>query len=68
MGRLVDAAIPFFVGIYCLLVGFRLVGSKPGTNPKYDQFHAQYGLVFKLIGVGLILLSVFYLTIRSGGR
>jgi hypothetical protein len=33
MGALVNAAIPFVVGAYCLLVGFRIVGSKPGGNP-----------------------------------
>ncbi len=68
MGQLVNAAIPFCVGIYVLLVGFRLVGSKPGVNPKFDEWHARFGTLLKVLGVCCILLSIFYLTLGSGRR
>jgi hypothetical protein len=68
MGPLVNAAIPFFVGIYCLLVGFRVVGSKPGVNPKYDQWHGRFGIFFKIAGPVLMVLGIFYLVIDSARR
>jgi hypothetical protein len=68
MGQLVNAAIPFCVGVYALLVGFRVVGARPGVNPKYDQWHARFGIVMKLIGALCMVLAVFYLTTGSGGR
>jgi hypothetical protein len=68
MGTLINAAIPFVVGVYCLLVGFRVVGSKPGANPKYDEWHAKFGIFLKVAGPVLMLLGVFYLVIGSGRR
>jgi hypothetical protein len=68
MGQLVNAAIPFCVGVYVLLVGFRFIGKKPGVDPKFDQWHARFGIVMKVIGVVCILLSIFYLSIGSGRR
>jgi hypothetical protein len=68
MGPLVNAVIPFLVGVYCLLVGFRIVGSKPGVNPKFDAWHARFELFLKIAGPVLILLAVFFLLSGSGGR
>jgi hypothetical protein len=61
MGALVNAAIPFGVGIYCLLVGFRVVGKKPGEDPKFDAMLAKFGLFFRLAGAVLIVLAVLFL-------
>jgi hypothetical protein len=63
MGALVNAAIPFAVGVYCLLVGFRVIGKKPGADPKFDAWHARFGIFFKVAGPILILLAIFYLGI-----
>jgi hypothetical protein len=68
MGSFVNSAIPFCVGIYCLLVGFRVVGSKPGVNPKYDQWHERFGLFFKIAGPVLMVVGVIYLAIDLGRR
>jgi hypothetical protein len=68
MGALVNAAIPFCVGVYCLLVGFRLVGNKPGENPRYDQWHARFGIFLKVAGPVLMVLAVFYLILDSARR
>jgi hypothetical protein len=65
MGALINAAIPFFVGIYCLLVGFRVVGKKPGEDPKFDAWFARFGIFFKIAGPILMALAVFYLAIGS---
>ncbi len=66
MGALVDAAIPFLVGVYCLLIGFRVIGSKPGADPKYDEWHARFGPFLKVAGPILFIVAIFYLTSHSG--
>jgi hypothetical protein len=66
MGSLVNAAIPFCVGVFCLLVGFRVVGKKPGADPKYDAWHARFGTFFKVAGPVLMALGVLYLALGSG--
>ncbi len=65
MGSLVNAAIPFFVGIFLLLVGFRVIGKKPGEDPKFDEWHARFGVFFKVAGPVLIVLAVFYLVLGN---
>jgi hypothetical protein len=66
MAALINAAIPFLVGVYCLLVGFRIVGSKPGVNPKYDRWHTRFGPFLKLAGPVLMAVAVFLLVLGSG--
>ena len=68
MGSLINAAIPFFIGIYCLLVGFRVVGSKPGVNPKYDQMLERFGIFFKIAGPVLMVLGIIYLLMDYSRR
>lgn len=65
MGALVNAAIPFFVGVFVLLVGFRVVGKKPGEDPKFDEWHARSGVFLKVAGPILIVLAIIFLL---GGR
>ena len=68
MGSLVNAAIPFCVGVYCLLIGFRVVGKKPGADPKYDAWHARFGMFLKVAGPVLMGIGVLYLVLDSGRR
>jgi hypothetical protein len=68
MGALVNAAIPFCVGIYCLLVGFRIVGKKAGDDPKFDEWHARFGVFFKVAGPILMILGIIFLVMGSGRR
>ena len=68
MATLINAAIPFFAGVYCLLVGFRVVGKKPGADKKYDEWHARFGNVMKVCGGVLIVLAFGYLMHDIGSR
>ena len=68
MAQVINAAIPFLVGVFCLLTGFGVIGKKPGVDPKFDQWHARFGNCLKVAGVVLILLAGFYLVIGSGRR
>jgi hypothetical protein len=68
MGSLINAAIPFFVGVFVLLVGFRFVGKKPGEDPKFDEWHAKFGVFLKIAGPVLMILAVFYVILDSQRR
>jgi hypothetical protein len=65
MAQLVNAAIPFLVGVFCLLVGFRVIGSKPGVNPKFDAMHARFGTFFKIAGPVLMIIAIALLVMES---
>jgi hypothetical protein len=58
IGALVDAAIPIAAGLYCTLLGYRVVGKKAGESEKYDRWHARSGKMFKVGGPALMLLGV----------
>jgi hypothetical protein len=65
MGVLVNAAIPFLVGIFCLLVGFRVIGSKPGVDAKFDAMHARFGTFFKVAGPVLMIIAIVLLAMGN---
>ncbi len=44
IGELVNAVIPFFVGISATLLGYRVVGKKPGASFKYDDWYKNSAL------------------------
>jgi hypothetical protein len=56
---LADAAIPLFGGIYATLLGFRLVGKKPGVSPKFDEWHDRRGALLRGLGPFLVLFSLW---------
>jgi hypothetical protein len=58
-GQLLNGAIPVLGGIYATLVGFRLIGKKPGVNTKYDDWHNRYGLLLKILGPLTVLFGMF---------
>jgi hypothetical protein len=71
IGELFNAAIPFFGGIYATLLGFRVVGKKPGASPKYDEWHSRFGSLLKLLGPLLVLFGLFLAasaTLRVSGH
>jgi len=59
LGQLVNASIPFFGGVYATLLGFRVVGAKPGQSLKSDEWHARFGKLLKVLGPLLILFGLF---------
>lgn len=59
VGALVDGAVPFFAGIYATLLGFRVVGKRPGANLKYDEWHHRFGRHARLVGPCLVSYGLF---------
>ena len=53
IGSTVDAAIPLVTGVVVALLGWRVLGKKPGASPALDQWHAKWGKAFRLLGPAL---------------
>lgn len=57
--------IEFFIsasfGVYFMLVGYRLVGPRPGQDERRDAWHERWGLLPKLLGPIVIFTSVLML-------
>jgi hypothetical protein len=58
-GVLVNGAIPFRCGAYATLSAFRMVGPRPGVNPKQDEWHRQWGGFLRVGGPIMILFGIF---------
>lgn len=59
LAALTTAAIPLLAGIYFTLVAYRILGKKPGQDFHYDQWHARYGNVLKIMAPGLVLFGLY---------
>ena len=59
IGNLVSSAIPLFGGIYVTLLGYRVVGMKPGMSLKSDEWHARFGRMFQIFGPLMIVFGLF---------
>lgn len=67
IGLLVDGAIPIVAGLYCTLLGFRVVGKKAGESAKYDEWHARFGKALKIGGPLLIVITLVRLAAAAPG-
>jgi hypothetical protein len=54
---IIDHAISIVGGAMALLIGYRLIGPKPGINPKFDAFHGKWGKHLKWLGPVVILFA-----------
>jgi hypothetical protein len=60
LGLLIDCGLPGVVGVYAILVGFRIIGPKPGTNLTYDFRFRKYGYISRAFGAVALLSAVLY--------
>ncbi len=58
-GKLIDVAIWLVVGGYSTLLGFRIVGKKPGEIAKYDAWWNKFGKHLRWAGPLAIGLNLF---------
>ena len=58
IAAIVDGGIPFLGGIYATLMGFRVIGKRPGESVKYDQWYERFGTTFKVLGPLLIAFGL----------
>jgi hypothetical protein len=65
IARLIDLSITCTSGIIVLLMGFRVIGPKPGINEKYDAFHSKWGKHFRWMGPLIIVMSIFGFVVKT---
>jgi len=51
--------VPLFGGLYATLLGFRLIGPRPGVSPKYEDLYNRRGKYLKAFGPILILFGLY---------
>ncbi|WP_169978185.1 hypothetical protein [Tautonia rosea] len=56
---IVEATIPIVAGVFATLLGHRVIGKTPGTDFRWDAWHQQYGMVFKVLGPFMVLFGIF---------
>jgi|GEM_PF-1297522 hypothetical protein len=55
---IIDNLITILGGAVAMLIGFRIFGPKPTTNPKFDAFYNSYGKHLKWLGPVLIVFAL----------
>lgn len=58
VGEFVNAAMMFTIGLSVTLVGYRVLGKKPGQNFQNDEWHRKYGKGFQVTGPLLALCGL----------
>ena len=59
IGALVDGGIPFALGVFTYLQGYRVIGKPAGADPKWDDWHSRYGKLMRIAGPFLILFGLW---------
>ena len=59
---LIEYGLPILVGVYFILVGYQIIGPKPGTNPTHDYRFAKYGHYSRLAGFALLAAPLLRFT------
>lgn len=53
--------IPLLGGIYCTLLGFRILPKKPKNPEKHELWYGKFGKFMKLAGPFLIVYGILLL-------
>lgn len=62
---LVEYGFLFVAGLYCLAMGKRWIGKKPGVSAEYDRWHASQGRHLSWMGPLVSAFAVFMLIDRA---
>lgn len=54
----VEGILLFLVGIYCTLIGFRVISASKKQGPEYDAWHKKWGLLLKIAGPIMIMAGI----------
>jgi hypothetical protein len=57
IASLIDSSLSIVVGIVVTLIGFRLLGPKPGINGKFEALHAKWLKHLKWLGPLMIVFA-----------
>jgi hypothetical protein len=53
----------FAGGLYATLLGFRVIGKKPGVSAQHDDWYKRWGRNLKILGPMLMVFAVFSTTL-----
>ena len=56
LGVLIDCVLPGLIGVFFALLGYRVIGPKPGTDLTYDNRFAKHGRFYRVIGTLLVVI------------
>ena len=68
LAAMIDFSISVWGGIVALLLGYRVLGPKLGTNPKYDAFYLKWAKHLKWLGPMIIAFALVQIAIAVRGR
>ena len=68
VATIIDHSISVLAGILALLLGYRVLGPKPGANPKYDTFYLKWTKHLKWLGPVIIAFALVQIAIAVLGR
>ncbi len=61
---LIENGLMVIVAVYITLLGYRVVGHKPGTNLTADAWFKRHGWLFRLGGPVLIVGNLFFVVYK----
>ncbi len=53
-----EGGIEIVIGIYLVLMSYRVVGKEPGEDSKYDTFMKEKGNLLKFGGIAIIIFGI----------
>lgn len=59
IAALIKGFIPFLCGLYGTLLAYRVLGKKPGQDPRWDKWHQRFGGYMKILGPLVMAFGVF---------
>jgi hypothetical protein len=59
LGAVLQGVIRLMIGTFITLIGFRVVGKRPGESERYDRWHHRFGLILKLVGPLMAAFGIF---------
>jgi hypothetical protein len=55
---MIDGIIMCLAGFLAALLGFRVLGPRPGESPRWDRWHDRFGIAVRVLGVVVVLAGL----------
>jgi hypothetical protein len=62
--KYVGDIIIMLIGLYCALIGFRVVSASKRQGAEYEEWYKKWGSKLKIIGPVLMLIAIVKLFLR----
>jgi hypothetical protein len=61
---IVESLMPLIVGTVVCLFAFRIVGKKPGQDPRWDRWHDDWGRMPRVFGPAILVYGIIMIALR----